>query len=665
LITTIPQVPPAERPTRAVSVRPAVLLAPALTAAVAFRAGGFFPAVTAWTAVALCLALVLHITLAARPFAGWSRALTVAAGALALLAAWTFLSGEWSHAPARALPEFDRVLAYLLVVVLAGASARRPGDLAALLRWTAIAIGLICLAAVLTRLLPATLPTDPGFDADRLAFPLTYWNAVGVLAAVGLVLLLGISCSAEQPRWARVLAAGLLPVVAAALVLTLSRGGIAAALLGLTLYCAIGHPRALAVVLPAVAAPTGVLVAVVLGSERLMSEDFDTAAAAGERSRVLVALVASAVAAGALRAAGLRAERRLAALRSPARRRTLAFAAICAAAALAAIAVAVGLPDRIEAQRRAFVEGDVVPVTANPADRLSQVGNNGRLAQWRVAVDRFEEEPLLGTGAGTYRLAWERARPAGSAPAVDGHSLYLETLAELGVPGLVLLALALAALLGALARGIGGPEHDARAPLLAAAVALLVHAGIDWDWEMPALWIWLLAAGGLAAASAAPAAGRRPPPRMGRVVAALALLVVALTPWSVARSESALAASVNAFTAGDCRTASDAALDSLEALDVRAEPLEILGYCNIRARRADLAIGSMRAAGARDPAAWQYAYGLAVAQAIAGQDPRPAAAEALSRNPLDERARSLASAFRDGKRREWPRTAMRAAIPLR
>ena len=641
------------------------MLAPAITAVLAFRAGGFFPAVTAWTAIALCVLLVLHITLAARPFAGWSRALTVAAGALALLAAWTLVSGEWSNARARALPEFDRVLAYLLVVVLAGSIARRPGDLAALLRWTAITLGVVCLAAVLSRVLPELLPTDPGFDADRLAFPLTYWNAVGALAAIGLVLLLGTACSQEQPRWARVLGAGLLPVVAAALLLTFSRGGIAASLLGLALYAAIGRPRALVVVLPAVAAPTAALIATVLGSDRLMSDGFATELAAGERHRVLAALVASALAAAALRAAGMRAERRLAALRLRPSRRALVAATVVAAAVLAGFAAAVDLPERIDAQRRAFVEGDVVPVTDDPADRLSEVGNNGRLAQWRVAVARFDAKPLAGTGAGTYRLAWERERPAGSAPAVDGHSLYLETLAELGLPGMALLAIALAALLAALANGQRGTERDASAAMLSAGLALLAHAGIDWDWEMPVLWIWLLAAGGTAAARAAPAAARRPLPRMVRVVAALAVLVVALTPWSIARSEASLGSAVDAFKAGDCRAASDAALDSLEALDVRPEPLEILGYCDLRAGEPALAVSAMRGAQARDPGAWQYAYGLAVALAAVGSDPRPAAAQALSRNPLDERARQLDRMLRERKPSEWPRAAMRAAIPFR
>ena len=74
----------------------------------------------------LCLLLVAHVTLAERPFAGWSSALAVMAAALALFAVWTLLSGDWSDAPARALVEFDRALLYLLVLVFVGPARARP-----------------------------------------------------------------------------------------------------------------------------------------------------------------------------------------------------------------------------------------------------------------------------------------------------------------------------------------------------------------------------------------------------------------------------------------------------------------------------------------------------------------------------------------------------------
>jgi hypothetical protein len=74
-------------------------------------------------------------------------------------------------------------------------------------------------------------------------------------------------------------------------------------------------------------------------------------------------------------------------------------------------------------------------------------------------------------------------------------------------------------------------------------------------------------------------------------------------------------------------------------------------------------VQAMRAARERDPDNWQYAYGVALAQARAGRDPRPAAALALRLNPREPVARAFARNLRDAPEREWPRVAARAALP--
>ena len=75
-------------------------------------------------------------------------------------------------------------------------------------------------------------------------------------------------------------------------------------------------------------------------------------------------------------------------------------------------------------------------------NRLFSLSGSGRLPQWRVAWHEFEREPVLGSGAGTYEQSWNEFRPY-AAKIRDAHSLYLETLAELGVLGLALLLAAL------------------------------------------------------------------------------------------------------------------------------------------------------------------------------------------------------------------------------
>ena len=104
---------------------------------------------------------------------------------------------------------------------------------------------------------------------------------------------------------------------------------------------------------------------------------------------------------------------------------------------------------------------------------------------WHVAWYVTRTHPFLGTGAGTYDATWaaygDLARWGG---ALDAHSIYLESLAELGPLGLVLVITLLAPVVSVLARGRRSPVVAAS---LGGAVTFLVHAGLDWDWEMPAV----------------------------------------------------------------------------------------------------------------------------------------------------------------------------------
>jgi O-antigen ligase len=116
------------------------------------------------------------------------------------------------------------------------------------------------------------------------------------------------------------------------------------------------------------------------------------------------------------------------------------------------------------------------------ADDLSSRAGN-RSWYWHVAWQEVSASPVAGRGAGTFELAWLEEQPIPES-ILDAHSLYLETLAELGLVGLGLLALALAPPLVAALRGASGGASAAAA---GGYVAFLFHAGVDWDWEMPAV----------------------------------------------------------------------------------------------------------------------------------------------------------------------------------
>ena len=113
---------------------------------------------------------------------------------------------------------------------------------------------------------------------------------------------------------------------------------------------------------------------------------------------------------------------------------------------------------------------------------LFSLSSHGRTQLWHDAWRQFEAHPILGGGAGSFEQYWNRNRPS-IQTVKDAHSVYLETLAELGIPGLVLLV-------GVLAIPFTGLKARGR-PLvpvaLGAYAALLVHFAYDWDWELPAV----------------------------------------------------------------------------------------------------------------------------------------------------------------------------------
>ena len=73
------------------------------------------------------------------------------------------------------------------------------------------------------------------------------------------------------------------------------------------------------------------------------------------------------------------------------------------------------------------------------ASRLDDLGSN-RYDYWDVALDAWADDPLRGSGTAGFRVDWLRDREIDE-PVRDAHSLYLETLAELGIVGLLLLGL--------------------------------------------------------------------------------------------------------------------------------------------------------------------------------------------------------------------------------
>jgi hypothetical protein len=642
---------------------PAMLLPGALMVFLSFRSGGFYLGATSLVAAEMAVVLGLRFALARRPLQGVSPALLVAAVALGCFCAWTLLSASWSDSVARAYPEYARALLYCLVLVFFGSL---PFDVKRI-RWivygVAGAIVVVCGAAIVARLLPHVITDDQSVGEPRLAYPLTYWNALGIVACIGTVLCAHLTSSMRDHWSARIAGAAAIPLLALTLYYTLSRGAIWATPIAVLLYAAIGRPRA--ALSAAIAVLPATLIAIVVASpSSTVSEGYPYATvAAGEH--MALTLAGCMLAAGVLRAALLPLDAALDRIRVPRVPRPALAAGIAAAAlAVLLVAVAAGVPGKVETKYQEFTDRSNI----NPErgeSRLLSARTEGRFDFWDVALAAYREDRLRGSGAGTFQIAWNRDRPSAS-KVVNAHSLYMEVLGELGIVGLGLLLVALLTILGGFAYRARGPDRALFAALLAAGLAWAVQAGVDWDWQMPAVTLWLFALGG--AALARPLRRRRRRHRkdlemaLPRVAGVLVCLVLALLPARLAVSSGHLDDAIEAVRRGDCVGARAKAAESIDEISKRPTPYQVIAFCDLREHRYRQAVGQMRQSLAQDPGNWELVYGLAVARAGAGLDPRPGIRLVHRLNPNEPMLEELPAGLASDRRAAWKRAAGEAQL---
>lgn len=630
----------------------------ALVVYFSFDSGGYFPASPAFAGILLVVVLILRITLVDEPFIGFSRPLAIAAGALALFALWTLLSAVWSDSPARSLIEFDRTFSYLLLVVLMGSVARTATRLRYMAAGVAIGVVVVAVAALATRLMPDRFPIDtPTIGAASLTYPLTYANALGILCSLGAILSLYFATSTRQPLAVRALGAAALPILSATVYLTLSRGPVAGAAIGIVAFLALGRPRGFLTGAIATVPASVIAVASAYQHEALTSSTPTSPLAVDQGHEVATVVALCTVGAAVLRIVVSPLDSRLADFRLPERSRRPIVAGAWAGAVLVGLAIglAADAPSRVSDQYQRFVETAEASPEQKVRPNIFDPSNRGLVDNWRVAVDEFKDKPLTGAGAGMYETFWTAKRPAKQASysVTDGHSLYVEVLGELGLVGFLLVVVFIAALLiGQLPFG-RGPNRSLYAALFGTTLAWAAHAGVDWDWEMPAVTAGVFALGGAALATHE----RELMPSFAsqgvRVVAALMLLLAAVAPALVFASQRSLNDSLDALRAGDCREAIERASDSVSTLEIRPEPYEVLGLCQIRARRPAFAVQAFQRATERDPDNWRYRYELATAQGNAGIDPRPELLAAQRLDPHNGDLNSLISTIPPGQTVAW------------
>ena len=115
----------------------------------------------------------------------------------------------------------------------------------------------------------------------------------------------------------------------------------------------------------------------------------------------------------------------------------------------------------------------------------------GRLSIWKDSLRLFRDFPLIGTGLGTFGMAFRRYQTSMLDSIVDhAHNDYLEFAAETGLLGLLILFLPILYLFGKMLRAfLNDPRRYRRAVLLGcigSTLAILLHSLVDFNLQIPA-----------------------------------------------------------------------------------------------------------------------------------------------------------------------------------
>jgi hypothetical protein len=477
---------------------------------------------------------------AMRAYGAWPLALLLAFTAL------TALSVVWSVQPDDSFKDAGRLLAYSGVFGACIVLARTvPGRWPAVLGGVVLAAVVVCGYALLTKVFPAQL--DAGDIYARLRAPYSYWNAIGLTAAMGAIACLWLGARRAGHALLSALAYPAMGLMLVTLMLAYSRGALVAIVMGVALWFCIVPLRLRGA---AILISAGVLAGAVVAwdfSRHALSTDSVALAARGDAGHQLGALLLVMLALLTLvglafgfwtgrNAPSIISRRRAGAL-------LLSLLAVVILACVGALTASHrGFTGSISHALHSLTDPHA-PVPPNTPGRLTAVGSV-RARYWNEALKVFKAHEALGAGAEGYATARLRYRTE-TLDVRHAHGYVVQTLADLGIVGSALTLALLIAWLAAAGRathpfnrrwtswaslrawlrrrdGRGYPAwrrltvHGRPAPYSAERVGMLsmlclvvvfgIHSLADWTWYVPGdACVALLCAGWLAGRGPLPA----------------------------------------------------------------------------------------------------------------------------------------------------------------
>lgn len=471
-----------------------------------------------------------------RAYGAWPAVLLLA---FALLSA---ISIVWSVQPDGSWRDAGRVLCYAAVFAAAVVLARlAPRRWPVLLGGIALASVVICGYALLTKSLPNHFTEANRFA--RIYEPFGYWNALGLTAAMGAICCMWLGARRAGHAVLSALAYPAMGVLLLTLLLAYSRGALVALAVALALWFVLVPLRLRgAAVFVSGAVVAGAIAAWDFSNHALSSENIPIAEATSaghELGALVLAMVAllAAVGVGVTFATGRRPPSAL--LRQ---RAGMALACLLGALVLA-IAGALAVSHRGFTGTISHAFHSLTNTHAkvpNTPGRLTAIASV-RAQYWDEALKVFDAHPALGAGAGGYEVARLRYR-TGPLPVKHAHGFIVQTMADLGIVGLLLALALLVTWMAAAGRPTHplnrrwrswpevragarpawaalprgplrrfGPERIGMTTMLCLVVLFGIHSAVDWTWYVPGCAVaallcagWLAGRGPLLGAASAP-----------------------------------------------------------------------------------------------------------------------------------------------------------------
>lgn len=484
-----------------------------------FASGGYLP--RQWLPAGIIVAAIALVLFGLGAFPGVpGRISLVVAGGLGGYTLWMIVTALWAPSDNGVWMAAGRSATYVLVFVVA-LTMFQAGSGRTALRYGLVAAAVVLVAMCLGRLL-TTSDLMALFVEDRLAYPVAYPNNAAALYLIPFWPLLWVAVDRGERWYLRGSVLGLSTALLMLAFLTQSRGAFWAFALSAIAFFVLTPARLRSLVHLAVA-----LAMTALAYPSLNRYWAEGPAVVGQTpilTRLIPCMIAAVIVGWVIALLEPR-------LQITNRIRTVAgilAIALVLGGTLGGLTTAggglsasfgsirsqwSGLIDDLRGHTPNDTPGTTSDESANPS-RFLILGSSGRWDLWRVAWLDFETAPVGGVGAGNYVFTYNRDRIR-DRYGRDVHSLPLGTLAETGLVGGLLLfgslGLALGTILAPRAAAAwrttrrllrrGPPSNGGRSSrlpdrntawtmaLVAAVVFWLLHAAVDWLWEMTAITI--------------------------------------------------------------------------------------------------------------------------------------------------------------------------------